>query len=121
MRQITGSEVFLKALKEQATKPLTFAKNVITKPGETLSGVPKGVGRLFSNSSTSVSNTLDPSQESRTKELLQDGAFKREYAGRYDVDPYSHNKELQEELDKIDKADASAVWPHTVVTMPTWH
>src|SRR6266478_587087 len=106
LRNITGSEVFLKALKEQAAKPLMFAKNVITKPGETFSGVPKGVGRLFSNSSTSVSNTLDPSQESRTKELLQVGAFKREYAGRYDVDPYSSNKVLQEELDKIGTAGA---------------
>ena len=118
LRQITGSEVFLKALKDQAAKPLTFAKNVITKPGETLSGVPKGVGRLFSNSSTSVSNTLDPSQESRTKELLQVGAFKREYAGRYDVDPYSSNKVLQEELDKIGKAGAYGLWTASVGTMP---
>src|SRR5207249_10057337 len=104
---------------EQAAKPLTFAKNVITKPGETLSGVPKGVGRLFSNSSTSVSNTLDPSQESRTKELLQVGAFKREYAGRYDVDPYSSNKVLQEELDKIGKAGAYGLWTASVRAMPT--
>ncbi len=118
LRNITGSEVFLKALKEQAAKPLMFAKNVITKPGETFSGVPKGVGRLFSNSSTSVSNTLDPSQESRTKELLQVGAFKREYAGRYDVDPYSSNKVLQEELDKIGKAGAYGLWTASVGTMP---
>src|SRR2546422_6472028 len=118
LRQITGSEVFLKALKDQAAKPLTFAKNVITKPGETLSGVPKGVGRLFSNASTAVTNTRDPSQESRTKELLQVGSFKREYAGRYDVDPYSSNKVLQEELDKIGKAGAYGLWTASVGTMP---
>jgi hypothetical protein len=118
LRQITGSEVFLKALKEQAAKPLTFAKNVITKPGDTFSGIPKGVGRLFSNSSTAVTNTLDPSQESRTKEVLQVGAFKREYAGKYDVDPYSSNKVLQEELDKIGKAGAYGLWTASVGTMP---
>jgi hypothetical protein len=118
LRQITGSEVFLKALKEQAAKPLMFAKNVITKPGDTLSGIPKGVGRLFSNSSTAVTNTLDPSQESRTKEVLQVGAFKREYAGKYDVDPYSSNKVLQEELDKIGKAGAYGLWTASVGTMP---
>ena len=118
LRNITGSEVFLKALKEQAAKPLTFTKNVITKPGETLNGVPKGVGRLYSNASTAVSNTLDPSQESRTKELLQVGAFKREYAGRYDVDPYSSNKVLQEELDKIGKAGAYGLWTASAATMP---
>ena len=118
LRQITGSEVFLKALKEQAAKPLTFAKNVITKPGDTFSGIPKGVGRLFSNSSTAVTNTLDPSQESRTKEVLQVGAFKREYAGKFDVDPYSSNKVLQEELDKIGKAGAYGLWTASVGTMP---
>ena len=118
LKQITGSEVFLKALKEQATKPLTFAKNIITKPGDTLSGVPKGVGRLFSNASTAATNTLDPSQESRTKEVLQVGAFKREYAGRYDVDPYSSNKVLQEELDKIGKAGAYGLWTASLGTAP---
>jgi hypothetical protein len=118
LRQITGSEVFLKAVKEQATKPLAFAKNVITKPGDTLSGIPKGVGRLLSNASTAVSNAPDPSQESRTKEVLQVGAFKREYAGRYDVDPYSSNKVLQEELDKIGKAAAFGMWTASAATMP---
>src|SRR5262249_57706830 len=97
---------------------VALGKNVITKAGDTLSGVPKGVGRLFSNSSTAVTNTLDPSQESRTKEILQVGAFKREYAGKYDVDPYSSNKVLQEELDKIGKAGAYGLWTASVGTMP---
>src|SRR5262249_15235569 len=118
LKQITGSEVFLKALKEQAAKPLAFAKNVITKPGDTLSGVPKVVGRLFSNASTAVTNTTDPSQESRTKEVLQVGAFKREYAGKYNVDPYSSNKVMQEELDKIGKAGAYGLWTASLGTAP---
>jgi len=118
LRKITGSEVFLKAFKDQAVKPVTFVKNALTKPGDTLSGVPKGVGRLFSNASTAVTNTRDPSQESRTKELLQVGSFKRDYAARYDVDPYSSNKVLQEELDKIGKAGAWGLWTASAATMP---
>src|SRR5262249_56569522 len=105
------------ALKAVPVKALSLNKNGLTKPGDTMSGIPKGVGRLFSNSSTAVTNTVDPSQESRTKELLQVGAFKREYAGKYDVDPYSSNKVLQEELDKIGKAGAYGIWTASVGTM----
>ena len=118
LREITGSEVFLAALKDQAGKPIQFAKNVIAKPGETLGGIPRGVGRLFNNVSTSVSNTQDPSQDSRTKELLLVGSFKRDYATRYGVDPYSSNPLLQEELDKIGKAAALGSWTATAAMMP---
>ena len=118
LRNITGSEAFLVALKDQAAKPLAFAKNVITKPAETLTGVPRGVRRLVSNVSTSVSSTPDPSQDSRTKELLLVGGFKRDYAARYGVDPYSSNKVLQEELDKIGKAAAFGSWTASAATMP---
>src|SRR5262249_3480358 len=118
LRQITGSEVFVKALASQATKPVQFAKNVITKPGETLTGVPKGVGRLMSNVSTAVSSDPDPSQDSRAKELLLVGGFKRDYATRYGVDPYSSNRVLQDELDKIGKAAAFGSWTATAAMMP---
>src|SRR6266568_5777241 len=64
LKQVTKSEAFLKSLKDQAGKPLVFAKDVITKPGETLSGIPKGVGRLFSNATSAITNKKDPTQES---------------------------------------------------------
>ncbi len=118
LKKTTRSEAFTKALAGQARKPVEFAKNVLTKPGETLSGIPKGVGRLFGNASTALSNTPDPSQQSRTKEVLQVGAFQREYAVRYQVDPYSSNAVLQEELDKIAKAAALGMWTASVGTMP---
>src|SRR5262245_48435512 len=118
LRHITGSEAFMKSLADQATKPVQFAKNVVTKPGETISGIPKGVGRLFSNVSTAVSSAPDPSQDSRTKELLLIGSFKRDYAARYHVDPYSSNKVLQEELDKIGKAAAFGSWTASAAMMP---
>ena len=107
LKQVTKSEAFLKSLKDQAGKPLVFAKDVVTKPGETLSGIPKGVGRLFSNASTEITNTKDPSQESAARELLLVGSFKRDYAARFEVDPYSSDPVLQAELDKIGNAVTS--------------
>jgi len=118
LRKITGSEAFLSALKDQAGKPIVFVKDVVTKPVDTLAGIPKGVGRLFSNISTAVSTTPKPSQESRTKEALQVGAFKREYAARFGVDPYSSNQALQGELDKLGKAAAMGLWTASIGTMP---
>jgi hypothetical protein len=118
LRQITKSEAFLKSLKDQAGKPIVFVKDAVTKPGETLVGIPKGVGRLLSNATTAISSTRDPSQDSAAKEILLVGSFKRDYATRFDVDPYSSNKVLQEELDKIGKAAALGSWTASAAMMP---
>ena len=118
LKNVTRSEAFLKAAVDQAGKPLVFVKDVVTKPADTLAGIPKGVGRLFSNVATSVSTPRKPSQESRTKEALQVGAFKREYATRYGVDPYSTNQVLQDELDKIGQAASLGMWTASAATIP---
>jgi hypothetical protein len=118
LKQVTKSDAFLKSLKDQAGKPLVFAKDVITKPGETLSGIPKGVGRLFSNATSAITNKKDPSQESTAKELLLVGSFKRDYAARFEVDPYSSNPVLQAELDKIGKAAAFGSWTASAAMIP---
>jgi len=118
LKGVTRSEAFLKAAVDQAGKPLVFVKDVVTKPVDTLSGIPKGVGRLFSNVATSVSTPRKPSQESRTREALQVGSFKRDYAARYGVDPYSSNQALQEELDKIGKAASAGMWTTSAAMIP---
>jgi len=118
LKKLTKSEVFLKSLKDQAGKPLVFAKDVVTKPGETLSGIPKGVGRLFSNAATSLTSKRDPSQDSVAKELFLTASFKRDYASRFGVDPYSSNPVLQAELDKIGKAAAYGSWTASAAMIP---
>jgi len=118
LKGVTRSEAFLKAAVDQAGKPLVFVKDVATKPVDTLTGAAKGVGRLFSNVTTSVTTTRKPSQESRTKEVLQVGSFKRDYAARYAVDPYSSNAVLQEELDKIGKAASAGMWTTSAAMIP---
>jgi hypothetical protein len=118
LQGVTKSDAFLKSLKDQAGKPISFAKDVITKPGETLSGIPNGVGRLVSNVSTAVTNTRDPSQDSAAQEALLIGSFKRDYATRYGVDPYSSNPMLQFELEKIGKAAALGSWTASAAMIP---
>jgi hypothetical protein len=118
LKNVTRSEAFLKSLKDQAGKPLVFAKDVVTKPVDTLVGIPKGVGRLFGNIATSVTSTRNPAQESRVNEVLLLGAFKRDYATRFGVDPYSSNPVLQEELDKVGKAAAFGSWTASAAMIP---
>jgi hypothetical protein len=118
LKSVTKSEAFLKSLKDQAGKPLVFAKDVVTKPGDTLSGIPKGVGRLFGNIGTAITTKRNPSQESRVNEVLLVGSFKRDYATRFGVDPYSSNPVLQAELDKIGKAAAFGSWTASAAMMP---
>src|SRR6266496_1236494 len=81
-------------------------------------GIPKGVGRLFGNVVTSVTTKRNPSQESRANEVLLVGSFKRDYAARFNVDPYSSNRVLQEELDKIGKAAALGSWTASAAMIP---
>jgi hypothetical protein len=118
LRQITRGDAFLDAAKNQLSKPVGFAKDLVTQPGETLRGIPAGVGRLFSNVSTAVSSTRKPSQDSRAQEMLQVGAFKRDYATRFDVDPYTSNQVLDADLEKIGKAGALGLWTASAATMP---
>ena len=118
LKNVTRSEAFLKSLKDQAGKPLVFAKDVVTKPVDTLVGIPKGVGRLFGNIATSVTSTRNPAQESLVNEVLLLGAFKRDYATRFGVDPYSSNPVLQEELDKVGKAAAFGSWTASAAMIP---
>ena len=118
LKNVTKSDAFLKSLKDQAGKPLVFAKDVVTKPVDTLSSIPKGVGRLFSNVATSITTKRSPNQESRASEVLLVGSFKRDYAARFNVDPYSSNQVLQEELDKIGKAAALGSWTASAAMIP---
>jgi len=118
LKNVTRSEAFLKSLKDQAGKPLVFVKDVVTSPVDTLTGIPKGVGRLFGNISSSVTSKRNPSQETRTKEVLLVGSFKRDYAAKFNVDPYSSNKVLQDELDKIANASAFGSWTASAAMLP---
>jgi hypothetical protein len=118
LKKITRSEAFLKSLKDQAGKPIVFVKDVVTSPVDTLTGIPKGVGRLFGNITESVTSKRNPAQETRTKEVLLVGSFKRDYAVKFNVDPYSSNKVLQDELDKLANASAFGSWSASVGMMP---
>jgi hypothetical protein len=70
--------------------------------------VPDGVFQIFGNIYTGVVEEKDPSEDSRLKQALFVSSWKRDFAAAYNVDVYSDNKVLQEQLNKVGWASAVA-------------
>jgi hypothetical protein len=49
LNKIKSTTAFGKALAASAKKPIQFVGNLVTEPVDTVSSIPTGVGRLFSN------------------------------------------------------------------------
>jgi hypothetical protein len=106
LKEISQTEAFAHSLGEAAKSPFRFAKGLITDPVDTVSGVPKGLFAIFENADESVSEEHDPSEDSRTKQILQVSSWKRDYCAKLGCDVYSSNQVLQEELNRIGWAAA---------------
>jgi hypothetical protein len=118
LNKVQQSEVFKQSLAEAAKKPVNFGKNLITDPADTLSGIPKGIGRLFENISTGIKNPKQAGQDSTVETALQVSSNKREWAAKLGVDVYSSNKVLQKELNSVGWAGALGSLTLTVATAP---
>jgi hypothetical protein len=95
---------------------------MITHPVHTVSGTVKGVGTLFGNIKEGITETVhgttDPSADNKAKQILQVATYKREWAYKLGVDPYSSNKALQKELNSVGWAGALGGLSITAVTLP---
>ena len=105
LHEVKKTKVYWDALKESGKRPLHFGKNMITHPVDTVSGTVKGVGTLFGNIKEGITETVhgtsDPSADNKAKQILQVATYKREWAYKLGVDPYSSNKALQKELNGV--------------------
>ena len=114
LQNVRKSEAFTKGLAGAAKAPVSLAKSLITNPVDTITGVPKGAYQLLENVGTSATTAKDPSEDSRIAQALKMSAFKREYAARLDVDPYSSNKVLQKQLNSVAWAASVGDWKSVV-------
>jgi hypothetical protein len=101
LQEIKKSNAFGEAAKNAATSSVKGAWGLISQPVKTVSGVPKGVGRLFSRVGEMVKGDRGDSEDSVTKELIGFSAVKRKYAHKMGVDAYSSNEVLQRELNSV--------------------
>jgi hypothetical protein len=104
LAQMGTSKTFAKALGTAGKAPLVVAKGLVTRPVETVSAVPKGIYRGAKKAANWIGGDRRERADTEagaTKEAIGFSRRKRELAGRLDVNPYSSNMRLQDELDRI--------------------
>ncbi len=118
LREIKKSKAWATAVADSATSPFRFAKNLITHPVDTVTGVPKGAYKFMEEAATAVTSERDPSDDPAYKKALLVSGRKREYAAQLGVDPYSSNAVLQKELNSVAWAAAVGNLTVSVALMP---
>jgi hypothetical protein len=106
LAEVKKGQAYLDGVKKAAAQPLEFGANLLTDPVDTVSGIPKGISRLFENVATGLTSKADPSQDNKVKQVLAVSSAKRELAHRLGVDVYSSNSVLQKELNSVAWATA---------------
>jgi len=106
LREVKKSQAYLDGLKNAAAQPIEFGTNLLTDPVDTLSGIPKGVSRLFENVKTGLTTDAGPGEDSKVEQALAVSSNKRQLASKLGVDVYSSNSVLQKELNAVAWATA---------------
>jgi len=101
LQEIKKTKAFRDAAEQAAMSSYKNAKILIIHPANTVSGVPKGAGRLFSRTGEMSGVGRGDSEDSITKELVGFSAVKRQYAHKMGVDVYSSNEVLQKDLNSV--------------------
>ena len=110
LRQISTSDAYLNAVQQAAMGSVRGVQSLVTQPVQTLQNVPTPIFDIFSRAGeavgTAVSGQKTAYEDSGAAQLLQMSSYKRDYAKRLGVDPYSTNPVLQKELDSVSWAAA---------------
>lgn len=106
MKKIVGSKVFLDSLGKSAAAPLQVAGKVIEHPVDSVAALPMSAYGLLKTTAGRVKETLSFTPQSKYEdavplEILGFSDTKRALAAKLGVDPYSSNKVLQGELNKL--------------------
>ncbi|HOV85653.1 MAG TPA: hypothetical protein PLM79_04775 [Syntrophobacteraceae bacterium] len=101
LHQVKRGEAYAQGLKKAASQPLEFGANLVTDPVDTISGIPKGINRLFENVKTGLTSKSQPGEDGKVEQALAVSSNKRELARRLGVDVYSSNSVLQKELNSV--------------------
>ncbi len=118
LQDIKKSEAFGKAAKQAAMSSVKGAGSLIAHPVNTVKGVPKGAGRLFSRVGEMFKGERGDHEDSVAKELFGFSRVKRQYAHKLGVDVYSSNKVLQKELNRVAWAGFAGGVGVSLATMP---
>ncbi len=103
LEHTSKTEAYGKALGKAATAPIRAVENLASDPGGTITGIPRGIGAMFSRIGDSLGGG---SGDGVVGTVTGSAAKKREIAVRYNVSPYSANKVLQDRIAELARAEA---------------
>jgi hypothetical protein len=106
MKTVETDDTAVASLKDSGEKTLTGIKNLFTDTEDTLKGAATGVQSLFNRAKETIgSREITDSEDNRAKQLIGFSKAKGEIASSYNVNVYSGNQVLQEELERLAWAD----------------
>ena len=121
MEKIKGTKEFTSSLKQAGVDTLGSMKNLVVHPIDTVSGAASGLGAAFRRASDSLTGPRrSDTEDSRIKNAIGFSKVKRDYAYELDVDVYSDNEKLQEQLNQISWAGygGSMTWSAAMMAVP---
>ena len=106
MKEVETDDTALAGLKQSGENTVTGLKNLFNDPQTTLEGAASGVGSLFNRAKETVGKReAGDAEDSKLEQLVGISKSKGMIATKYGVNVYSRNKVLQEELDRLGRAD----------------
>lgn len=123
LREMTNSRQYAEGVKAAAKVPFSVADDLIHSPVDTLSGVPKGVGKFLGRLGRGVQETTTGRERNESEDgVLKSAAglssTKRKLCADLGVNPYSTNEVLQNELDRVAWVVFAGKMTVTLATMP---
>lgn len=101
LQELSASHEFAAALGRTASSPFVATWNLVTKPVQSISGIPRGAANALRRVSELSRGERSELEDSALGEFFGFEARKRAIAHRLGVDPYSSNPVLQTELNRF--------------------
>jgi hypothetical protein len=99
LQALIGPRIYAESFKDTALGPLRTVTGIVTGPEQTVKEVGTGVGNFFTKAGAVTSD--DPDKDKLLNAALGQAAFRREFAFKLGVDPYTRYEPLQKELTKV--------------------
>lgn len=106
MKKVPTDDTAIESLKQSGQNTLTGIKSLFTDTEDTLKGAASGVQSLFNRASETIgSRESTGAEDSNVQQIIGFSKSKGKIATNYNVNVYSRNQVLQEELDRLAWAD----------------
>ena len=106
MKKVATGNTAVNAVEQSGKNTISGMKNLVTDPLGTVEGAAEGVGNLFSRAKQTIGRreTTD-TEDSKIAQMIGFSEAKGRIATKFGVSVYSGNKVLQEELERLARAD----------------